>query len=150
MPEQELIKNEDIKEEVKKEVLEVVEKNEHLYKIDNFDKLIDSVDELKNKLNNKDKKQHIIVEENNEMHLGGENKNCIVDHRNKKLNNYEIFKKTLNIIDKSENKKILPFSPKFVNYMREYTKAVENKKDQKKFMEDNIYEEVKIEALNIE
>ena len=149
MPEQE-IKKDDIKEDVKKEVVEVVEKNEHIYKIDNFDKLIDSVEELKNKINNKDKKQPVVIEENNEMHLGGENKNCIVDHRNKKLNNYEIFKKTLNIIDKNENKKILPFSPKFVNYMREYTKAVENKKDEKQFMAENIFEEVKIEALNIE
>ena len=77
---------------------------------------------------------------------------AIVDNKNKKLSDYEIYKRSLNMIknDKEKGNKI-PVSPSFIEYMEKYVDNHEkNIMSDSEFKKQNIYEEIPLAEVNIE
>lgn len=109
---------------------------------------------LKNINNNisKLKEENQEVEEDDTIILSSENNNKIlVDKNNKKLTDYEVYKRTLNQIriDKEANKDV-PLHPNFINYMEKYVEHVDKGGKPDEFKKEAIFKEIDVSKLKFE
>ena len=93
------------------------------------------------------------VEPDNSIILSNsENINIMVDKNNNKLSDYEIYKRSLKMIndDKAKGNKV-QISPQFIKYMEQYVdnhdKGIMSDVE---FMKNTIYEEVPLTDINLE
>ena len=118
----------------------------------------ESFTELNNslkKINNNIKELANIedVEEDNSINISSvDNKKILVDKYNKKLSDYEVFKRSLKMIenDKANNKSV-QLSPQFIKFMKEYVHNHENNiLSDEEFKKQNIFEEIPLSDIVLE
>ena len=118
----------------------------------------ESFTELNNslkKINNNIKELANIedVEEDNSINISSiDNKKVLVDKFNKKLSDYEVFKRSLKMIesDKANNKPV-QLSPQFIAFMKEYVHNHENNiLTDEQFKKQNIFEEIPLSDIVLE
>lgn len=133
--------NEEKKEEVK-------EDNNEVKVYINTDSIKDSLSNINKTLIEINEKTEIDEEKEDTNFYVSSNKNgkkCLVDEKNEKMSDYNIFKKVLLNIEHGKN--FPNVHPNFVKYMEEYVKNVDNGGDVKDFMDKEIYKEVSLEDL---
>src|SRR5574344_2984687 len=81
-----------------------------------------------------------------------DNKKILVDKYNKKLSDYELFKRTLKMIDSDKaNNKSVQLSPQFITFMKEYVHNHENNiLSDEEFKKQNIFEEIPLSDIVLE
>ena len=131
------------KEEEKKEKKEVnVFVNTDSIK-DSLSNINKTLMEINEKSKNEDEK------EDTNFYVSSKNgKKCLVDDKNEKMSDYNIFKKVLFNIEHGKN--FPNVHPNFVKYMEEYVKNIDNGGDPKEFMDKEIYKEVNLDNLIIQ
>ncbi len=137
--------SDEIKEEVKEEVKQ--DNNEVKVYI-NTDSIKDSLSNINKTLIEINEKTEIDEEKEDTNFYVSSNKKgekCLVDEKNEKMSDYNIFKKVL--LNMEYGKKAPNVHPDFVKYMEEYVKNVDNGGDVKEFMDKEIYKEVALEDL---
>ena len=86
------------------------------------------------------------------INMGNEGaKKILVDGKNEKLSDFELFKRSLQLIDNDKaNGKVVQISPKFIEYMRQYVdnheKGIMSDRD---FKKSYIYEEFELSEVNL-
>ena len=86
------------------------------------------------------------------INMGNEgSKKILVNAKNEKLSDFELFKRSLQLIDSDKsNGKVVQISPKFIEYMRQYVdnheKGIMSDRD---FKKSNIYEEFELSEINL-
>ena len=93
-----------------------------------------------------------IAEDNSINMSSVDNKKILVDKYNKKLSDYEVFKRTLKMIesDKANNKPV-QLSPQFITFMKEYVHNHENNiLTDEEFKKQNIFEEIPLSDIVLE
>lgn len=80
-----------------------------------------------------------------------DNKKFLVDKNNNKLSDYEVFKRSLKMIEEDKSKgKNVQISPKFIKYMEKYVENVDKKiMPIKEFMQENIFNEIPLDEVII-
>lgn len=107
------------------------------------------------KINNNIKELANVEEtaEDNSINISSiDNKKVLVDKYNKKLSDYELFKRTLKMIDTDKaNNKPVQLSPQFITFMKEYVHNHENNiLSDEEFKKQNIFEEIPLSDIVLE
>lgn len=135
-------------DEIKEEKIEEVKENNEVKVYINTDSIKDSLSNINKTLIEINEKTEIDEEKEDTNFYVSSNKNgkkCLVDEKNEKMSDYNIFKKVLANMEYGKN--FPNVHPDFVKYMEEYVKNVDNGGDVKEFMEKAIYKEVNLEDL---
>lgn len=93
------------------------------------------------------------VEEDYSINMSSvDNKKMLVDKYNKKLSDYELFKRALKMIDTDKaKKKQVQLSPQFITFMKEYVHNHENNiLSDEEFKKQNIFEEIPLSDIVLE
>ena len=126
---------------------EVEQKHEIDYNnnFENINKVLSSINNNISKL----RQQDLPVEEDNSIILSSINNNKIlVDNNNKKLSDYEIYKRALKQINADkENNKEIPVHPNFIEYMEKYVSHVNAGGNAQEFKKSAIFKEMDINKL---
>src|SRR5574344_737062 len=86
------------------------------------------------------------------INMGNEGaKKILVNAKNEKLSDFELFKRSLQLIDNDKsNGKVVQISPKFIEYMRQY---VDNHEkgiiSDREFKKSNIYDDFELSEINL-
>lgn len=86
------------------------------------------------------------------INMGNEGaKKILVNAKNEKLSDFELFKRSLQLIDADKsNGKVVQISPKFIEYMRQYVDNHEKGiMSDREFKKSNIYEEFELSEVNL-
>lgn len=107
------------------------------------------------KINNNIKELANVEEtaEDNSINISSiDNKKVLVDKYNKKLSDYELFKRSLKMIDTDKaNNKPVQLSPQFITFMKEYVHNHENNiLSDEEFKKQNIFEEIPLSDIVLE
>lgn len=118
----------------------------------NYSKEMEEIGKSLKSINNnisKLKDDNTEIEEDNSIILSSENNNKIlVDKNNKKLSDYEVYKRTLKQIkNDKENNKDVPLHPNFINYMEKYVEHVDKGGKADDFKKEAIFKEIDISKL---
>lgn len=118
----------------------------------NYSKEMEEIGKSLKSINNnisKLKDDNIDIKEDNSIILSSENNNKIlVDKDNKKLSDYEVYKRTLKQIKSDkENNKDVPLHPNFINYMEKYVEHIDKGGKADDFKKEAIFKEIDISKL---
>ena len=118
---------------------------------ENFTELNNSL----KKINNNIKELANVEEttEDNSINMSSiDNKKILVDKYNKKLSDYEVFKRALKMIDSDKaNNKPVQLSPQFITFMKDYVHNHENNiLSDEEFKKQNIFEEIPLNDIVLE
>ena len=147
-------KNTENNNNVSRETLEENNSNVSRETIDYKDSFAELNNSLK-KINSNIKELANVEEtaEDNSINISSmDNKKVLVDKYNKKLSDYELFKRALKMIesDKTNNKPV-QLSPQFITFMKEYVHNHENNiLSDEQFKKQNIFEEIPLSDIVLE
>lgn len=125
---------------------EVLEKD-YTEKFDELNKSLKMINSNLSELANVDE----LPKDNSINMSSSDNKKILVDAKNEKLTDYEVYRRALIHIDEDKkNGKVVQIAPKFIEYMRQYVdnheKGIMTDAD---FKKQSIFEEISLSDLNL-
>lgn len=118
---------------------------------DSFAELNNSLKKINNNIKELAKVEEIT--EDNSINISSvDNNKMLVDKYNKKLSDYEVFKRSLKMIESDKaNNKTVQLSPQFITFMKEYVHNHENNiLSDEEFKKQNIFEEIPLSDIVLE